>query len=191
VGRTGAGKTTLINLVLAYYTPTAGTVTLDGRDLADLDPRWVRGQTSIVSQDLFLFHTSVEENIRYGRPEAGRDEVVVAARKAQVHDEILGFPHGYETVVGERGMQLSMGQRQRIAVARAFLRDSTILVLDEPTSALDARTEARLQASLADLAEGRTVVMITHRTGLLALADRVYAIEDGRLVERWAAGEAG
>ncbi|MDD4255303.1 MAG: ABC transporter ATP-binding protein [Methanofollis sp.] len=191
VGRTGAGKTTLINLVLRFYSPTAGTVTLDGRDLADLDPRWVREQVSVVSQDLFLFHTSVEENIRYGRPEAGRDEVVAAAEKAQVHEEVLGFPHGYETVVGERGMQLSTGQRQRIAVARAFLRDSTILILDEPTSALDARTEERLQASLADLAEGRTVVMITHRTALLALADRVYAIEDGRLVERAAAGEVG
>ncbi|WP_067051198.1 ABC transporter ATP-binding protein [Methanofollis ethanolicus] len=190
VGRTGAGKTTLINLVLAYYAPTAGTVTLDSRDLADLDPRWVRGQVSVVSQDLFLFHTSVEENIRYGRPEAGREDIVAAARKAQVHDEVLGLPQGYETVVGERGMQLSTGQRQRIAVARAFLRDSTILVLDEPTSALDALTEERLQASLADLAEGRTVVLITHRTSLLALADRVYAIEDGRLVERAAAGEA-
>lgn len=190
VGRTGAGKTTLINLVLRYYAPTAGTVTLDGRYLADLDPRWVRGQVSVVSQDLFLFHASVKENIRYGRPEAGRDEVVAAAQKAQVHEEILGLPHGYGTVVGERGMQLSTGQRQRIAVARAFLRDSKILVLDEPTSALDASTEERLQASLAELAEGRTVVLITHRTGLLALADRVYAIEDGRLVERAAAGEA-
>ncbi|WP_342675884.1 ABC transporter ATP-binding protein [Methanofollis sp. UBA420] len=191
VGRTGAGKTTLINLVLRFYSPTAGTVTLDGRDLADLDPRWVREQVSVVSQDLFLFHTSVEENIRYGRPEAGREEVVAAARKAQVHEEVLGFPQGYGTVVGERGMQLSTGQRQRIAVARAFLRDSKILILDEPTSALDARTEERLQASLADLAEGRTVVMITHRTALLALADRVYAVEDGRLVERAAAGEVG
>lgn len=183
-GRTGAGKTTLINLLLKFFTPQSGMIVLDGHDLIELDPGWVRRQVSVVSQDPFLFHTSIEENVRYGRPEAGRDEVIEAARKAQIHAEILGFPEGYETVAGERGTQLSAGQRQRIAVARAFLRDSQILILDEPTSSLDAGTEERLQKSLAELAAGRTVILITHRTGLLSLADRVYALEDGHLVEQ-------
>ena len=186
VGRTGAGKTTLVNLILRAFTPQEGTITLDGRDLASLDPRWLRRQVSLVSQDLFLFHTTIEENIRYGRPEATFEEIVTAARKAQIHDEIMGFSEGYRTIVGERGTQLSVGQRQRVAIARAFLKDAPSLILDEPTSALDIQTEEQIRRTLRLLVRNRTTILITHRPSLLTLADRVLAIESGRLrEEQW------
>ena len=183
VGRTGAGKTTLVNLILRAFAPQEGTITLDGRDLASLDPRWLRRQVSLVSQDLFLFHTTIEENIRYSRPEATFEEVVKASRKAQVHDEIMGFSDGYRTIVGERGTQLSVGQRQRVAIARAFLKDAPILILDEPTSALDMRTEEQICRTLRLLVRNRTTILITHRPSLLTLADRVLAVEGGRVRE--------
>ncbi|WP_301663392.1 ABC transporter ATP-binding protein [Methanoculleus frigidifontis] len=183
VGRTGVGKTTLINLLMKAFSPQAGTIMLDGIDLADLDPRWVRRQISVVSQEIFLFHTTIEENIRYSRPEASRGEVIEAARKAQVHDDILGFPNGYATVVGERGTRLSVGQRQRIAIARAFLKDAPILILDEPTSALDTATERQVQEALGTLARRRTTLLISHRPSLLAIAGRILLLEEGRVRE--------
>lgn len=183
VGRTGAGKTTLVNLILRAFSPQEGIITLDGRDLASLDPRWLRRQVSLVSQDLFLFHTTIEENIRYSRPEATFEEVVRAARKAQIHDEIMGFPDGYRTIVGERGTQLSVGQRQRVAIARAFLKDAPILILDEPTSALDMQTEEQICRTLRLLVRDRTTILITHRPSLLTLADRVLTVEDGQVRE--------
>ncbi len=195
VGRTGAGKTTLVNLILRAFAPQEGTITLDGRDLASLDPRWLRRQVSLVSQDLFLFHTTIEENIRYGKPEATFEEVVKAARKAQIHDEIMEFSGGYRTIVGERGTQLSVGQRQRVAIARAFLKDAPILILDEPTSALDIQTEEQIRRTLRLLVRNRTTILITHRPSLLTLADRVLAVEGGRLREEQGtnlpAGEEG
>lgn len=183
VGRTGAGKTTLINLILRAFAPQNGTITLDGHDLATLDPRWLRRQVSIVSQDLFLFHTTIEDNIRYSRPDATFEEVVEAARKAQIHDDIARFPQGYQTVVGERGTQVSVGQRQRIAIARAFLKDAPILILDEPTSALDLQTEEQILQTLRVLVRGRTTILVSHRPSLLDLADRVLLVEDGRVQE--------
>jgi len=183
IGRTGAGKTTLINLILRAFLPQKGTVTLDGRDLSTLDPRWLRRQVSLVSQDLFLFHTTIEENIRYSRPDATHDEVVEAARKAQIHDDIMQFPKGYQTIVGERGTQLSVGQRQRVAIARAFLKDAPILILDEPTSALDMQTEDQIRQTLEILVRDRTTILISHRPSLLTLADRVLTIEDGEVRE--------
>lgn len=183
VGRTGAGKTTLVNLILRAFVPQEGTITLDGRDLASLDPRWLRRQISIVSQDLFLFHTTIEDNIRYSRPDATFQEVVEAARKAQIHDDIVRFPKGYRTIVGERGAQLSLGQRQRVAIARAFLKDAPILILDEPTSALDLRTEDQIRQTLRALVRNRTTILVSHRPSLLELADRVLTIEDGRVRE--------
>ncbi|WP_292520637.1 ABC transporter ATP-binding protein [Methanoculleus sp.] len=188
VGRTGAGKTTLINLILRAFSPQKGTITLDGHDLSILDPRWLRRQVSLVSQDLFLFHTTIEENIRYSRPEATLDEVIVAAQKAQIHDDILQFPEGYGTIVGERGTQLSVGQRQRVAIARAFLKDAPILILDEPTSALDMQTEDQIRQTLQALVRDRTTILVTHRPSLLSLADRVLAIEGGRVLEERGAG---
>ncbi|MDV2482115.1 ABC transporter ATP-binding protein [Methanoculleus sp. Wushi-C6] len=183
VGRTGAGKTTLINLILRAFAPQRGTITLDGHDLMSLDPQWLRRQISIVSQDLFLFHTTIEENIRYSRPEATVEEVVEAARRAQIHDEIVRLPDGYRTIVGERGTQLSVGQRQRVAIARAFLKDAPILILDEPTSALDLQTEDLIRRTLRTLVQGRTTILISHRPSLLELADRILAVEDGRVRE--------
>lgn len=183
VGRTGAGKTTLINLILRAFAPQNGRITLDSHDLATLDPRWLRRQVSIVSQDLFLFHTTIEDNIRYSRPDATFEEVVEAARKAQIHDDIARFPQGYQTVVGERGTQVSVGQRQRIAIARAFLKDAPILILDEPTSALDLQTEEQILQTLRVLVRGRTTILVSHRPSLLDLADRVLLVEDGRVQE--------
>jgi len=190
VGRTGAGKTTLINLILRAFAPKKGTITLDWRDLSTLDPRWLRRQISIVSQDLFLFHTTIEENIRYSRPDATIEEVVEAAQKAQIHDDILRLPDGYRTVVGERGTRLSVGQRQRIAIARAFLKDAPILILDEPTSALDLQTEDLIGQTLRVLVRDRTTILISHRPSLLELADRVLAIEDGQVRECRGSGAA-
>jgi len=181
VGRTGAGKTTLVNLLLKFTMPQKGEVTLDGRDLRNLDSRWLREQVALVSQDLFLFHATVEENIRYSRPDASFEDVVRAAEQAGVHDEILRMPDGYRTVVGERGAKLSGGQRQRVGIARAFLKDAPILVLDEPTSHLDPTTRAELEATLAELVLGRTTVFVTHQEGLLSLADEVYRLRDGAL----------
>jgi ABC-type bacteriocin/lantibiotic exporter with double-glycine peptidase domain len=183
VGRTGAGKTTLVNLILRAFTPRRGTIALDGHDLSSLDPRWLRRQISIVSQDLFLFHTTIEENIRYSRPEATFEEIVEAARRAQVHDDIIRLPEGYRTIVGERGTQLSVGQRQRVAIARAFLKDAPILILDEPTSALDLETEDRIRQTLRALVRNRTTILITHRPSLLELADRVLTVEEGQVRE--------
>ncbi len=183
VGRTGAGKTTLVNLILRAFVPQEGRITLDRHDLAVLDPRWLRRQVSIVSQDLFLFHATIEDNIRYSRPDAPFEEVAEAARKAQIHDDITGFPEGYRTIVGERGARLSVGQRQRIAIARAFLKDAPILILDEPTSALDMQTEDRILQTLRILTRGRTTILISHRPSLLELADRVLSIEEGKVQE--------
>ena len=183
VGRTGAGKTTLVNLILRAFVPQEGRITLDRHDIAVLDPRWLRRQVSIVSQDLFLFHATIEDNIRYSRPDAPFEEVAEAARKAQIHDDITGFPEGYRTIVGERGARLSVGQRQRIAIARAFLKDAPILILDEPTSALDMQTEDRILQTLRILTRGRTTILISHRPSLLELADRVLSIEEGRVQE--------
>ncbi|MCM2465838.1 ABC transporter ATP-binding protein [Methanoculleus oceani] len=183
IGRTGAGKTTLINLILRAFAPQEGTITLDNCDLASLDPRWLRRQISLVSQDLFLFHTTIEENIRYSRPDAAFEDVIEAARKARIHDDIVRFPEGYGTIVGERGTQLSVGQRQRVAIARAFLKDAPILILDEPTSALDMQTEDQIRRTLRDLVRDRTTILVSHRPSLLELADRVLMIEGGRVRE--------
>jgi subfamily B ATP-binding cassette protein MsbA len=184
VGRSGTGKTTLANLVLTFLRPDAGRILLDGRDYATLDTHWLRGQIGVVHQETFLFEDTVANNIRYGRPEAGRAAVVEAARRAQIHEEILQLADGYETLVGERGARLSVGQKQRISIARAFLKDPRILILDEPTSALDPAAEARLRESMAALARGRTVLLITHRATTLSFVDRVLELEEGALTER-------
>ena len=180
-GSSGAGKTTLINLLIKFNLPQSGAVYLDGYDLNAIDTRWLRRQVGFVSQDIFLFNDTIEANIRYGNPSADSEEVIRAARNAGIHDEIMNFSDKYQTVVGERGVKLSAGQRQRISIARAFLKNPPILIFDEPTSALDADTEAVLKDSLKKLALNRTVIMITHRMSVTDIAHRVFVLEGGRI----------
>jgi ABC-type multidrug transport system fused ATPase/permease subunit len=183
VGPSGAGKTTLGALLCRLYDPTAGRVRLDGRDLRELDPAWLRGQMGVVAQEPVLFSTTVEENVRYGRPGATREQVIEACRWAHAHDFVAAFPDGYGTRVGERGQQLSGGQRQRVAIARAILRDPRILLLDEATSALDAESEGLVRDALARLMRGRTTLVIAHRLSTVVTADRVVVVDGGQVAE--------
>jgi ABC-type multidrug transport system fused ATPase/permease subunit len=183
-GPSGAGKTTLMSLLLKFFTPRAGTIYLDGMDLQKIDTRWFRSQVGIVSQETFLFNDTIEHNIRYGKPSATMEEVVEAARKAHIHEDIEGFENGYGTVVGERGTALSVGQKQRISLARTFLKDPPILILDEPTSALDRDTELALSETLREVAKNRTTLIITHRMPIVSTAHRMFVLKDGRLEEQ-------
>ncbi len=183
VGPTGSGKTTLIKLLLRFYDPGTGSVTLDGVDLRTLRRFDVRRAMALVSQDVFLFHGTVAENIAYGRPEATPLEIREAARTAEAHDFIGSLPFGYDTIVGERGQKLSGGQRQRLSIARALVTGSPILLLDEATSAVDNETEASIQRSLARVAHDRTVVVIAHRLSTIRHADRIYVVGAGTIVE--------
>ena len=183
VGATGAGKSTVIRLLLRFHDARTGSVLIDGQDVRDLDYVSLRSAFGYVSQDVFLFHGTVRDNIAYGRPGATQEEIEEAARSAEAHDFILGLPQGYDTVVGERGQKLSGGQRQRLSLARAILRDPAILVLDEATSAVDNETEAAIQRSLASVTKGRTSVVIAHRLSTVRDADRIWVLEDGQVVE--------
>ncbi|MEA2009909.1 MAG: ABC transporter ATP-binding protein [Actinomycetota bacterium] len=183
VGPTGSGKTTLIKLLLRFYDPEAGSVTLDGVDLRRLQRHDLRQATALVSQDVFLFHGSVADNIAYGKPGATADEIREAARTAEAHDFIESLPSGYDTIVGERGQKLSGGQRQRLSIARALVTGSPILLLDEATSSVDNETEAAIQRSLARVAHDRTVVVIAHRLSTIRHADRIYVVGAGSIVE--------
>jgi ATP-binding cassette, subfamily B, bacterial len=183
VGATGAGKSTLVKLLLRLYDVTAGAVRVDGVDVRDVPVVDLRRQFGLVSQDVFLQHGTVAENIRYGDPTASDEAVRTAARQAEAEEFIVRLPAGYETVVGERGQKLSGGQRQRLAIARAILRDPTVLVLDEATSAVDNETEAAIQRSLAHVARGRTTLVIAHRLSTIVAADRIHVLEGGRVVE--------
>jgi ATP-binding cassette subfamily B protein len=183
VGPSGCGKSTTLGLLLRFYDPAAGRVTIDGHDLRQVTQESLRAQIATVLQDTVLFNTSVRENIRLGRPGASDAEVEAAARSAELHDFIQSLPEGYATGVGERGARLSGGQRQRLAIARAILRDAPILLLDEATSALDPQTEAAINATLRRLAEGRTVITVTHRLDAIVQADRIVVLDRGRLAE--------
>ncbi|MBI3832379.1 MAG: ABC transporter ATP-binding protein [Planctomycetes bacterium] len=173
VGRTGVGKSSLIYLLLRFYEPVEGALKIDGVDIRDTTFSSLRAQMALVSPDTFLFHTTIEENIRYGKPGASLDAVMEAAKAAAIHDEIMSFPEGYQTVTGPGGATLSSGQRQRVAVARAILRDAPILLLDEATSAMDTASEARVQAALDRLSVGRTSIVIAHRLSTVKNADRI------------------
>ena len=183
VGSTGSGKTTLIKLILRFYDPDSGAVLLDGEKLSDLSQHDIRNAMSLVSQDVFLFHGTVRDNIAYGAPDASNDAVYAAARTAEAHDFIESLPNGYNTIVGERGQKLSGGQRQRLSLARALLTDSPVLILDEATSAVDNETEAAIQRSLARIAHGRTMVVIAHRLSTIRNADKIYVIDRGTVAE--------
>jgi ATP-binding cassette, subfamily B, bacterial len=183
VGATGAGKSTLVGLVPRFFDPWRGRVLLDGVDVREVTLRSLRAQVSLVLQEPFLFPLSVAENIAYGRPGATRAEVKAAAVAANAHAFIERLPQGYETVIGERGATLSGGERQRIAIARALLKDASVLILDEPTSALDAATEALVIEALERLMAGRTTLIIAHRFSTIRRADRIAVLEHGRVVE--------
>ncbi len=183
VGPSGAGKSTLTQLISRFYDVTEGAVIVDGVDIRDQDLHDLRSSMAAVPQEVQLFSGSIAENLRVGKPDATDDELVVAAKVANAHDFIIGFPDGYKTVVGERGVKLSGGQRQRVAIARAVLADPKILILDEATSALDAEAEALVQEALERLMVGRTTVVIAHRLSTVRAANRLVVIADGRIVE--------
>jgi ATP-binding cassette subfamily B protein len=183
VGPSGAGKSTLAALTLRLYDPTAGRILLDGHDFRDIKLKTLRQHIAVVSQETYLFHATIADNLRYARPEATQAELEQAARAAQIHDFIASLPAGYETLVGERGYRLSGGERQRIAIARAILADPKILILDEATSAHDSTNERLIQAALEPLLEGRTSLIIAHRLSTIQRANRIVSIDQGRIVE--------
>jgi ATP-binding cassette subfamily B protein len=183
VGPSGSGKSTIANLICRFYDPSSGRVCLDGHDIRALDGEWLRKQIGIVSQDPVLLSASIAANIRYGKADASEAEVIAAARAAHAHEFISSFPQGYDTIVGERGIQLSGGQRQRVAIARAMLKDPRVLILDEATSALDAESEHWVQEALDVLMQSRTTVVIAHRLSTVRNADRVLVLQDGRIVQ--------
>jgi ATP-binding cassette subfamily B protein len=184
VGPTGAGKTTMANLIPRFYDVSRGAVSIDGIDVRDVTARSLRSQIGIVLQDSFLFSDTVMNNIRYGRPGASDEEVRAAAQLARADAFISRLPAGYQTVLGERGAGLSLGQRQLLAIARAALADPRILILDEATSSVDTRTERLIQRALEELLSGRTSFVIAHRLSTIRHADQVLAVSEGQIVER-------
>ena len=183
VGATGAGKSTVVRLLLRFHDVSSGRISLDGHDLRDLRAEDLRRGIGLVSQDVFLFHGTVRENIAYGSFDANLDSIVAAARIAEAHDFITALPDGYETIVGERGQKLSGGQRQRISIARAVLKDPPVLILDEATSSVDNETEAAIQRSMERITQGRTTIVIAHRLSTVRNADAIYVLERGRVIE--------
>ncbi len=183
VGPSGAGKSTIVSLLLRFYAPDKGSILFDGKDATGIPVTQLRKQMALVPQDILLFGGSIRDNIAYGRPGASITEIQEAAAKANAHDFIMNFPEGYDTIVGERGIQLSGGQRQRVAIARAILKDPVILLLDEATSALDSESEALVQEALQNLMKGRTSFVIAHRLSTIRNADQIIVLEDGKVKE--------
>lgn len=183
VGHSGGGKTTLCQLIPRFYDVSDGSIRIDGQDIRDVNKRSLRANIGIVQQDVFIFADTVLENIRYGRPEASYAEVVSAAKRAEIYEDIMDMPDGFDTYVGERGTKLSGGQKQRISIARIFLKDPGILILDEATSALDTITERLIQKSFDELSVGRTSVIIAHRLATVHGADRIVLVDEGRIKE--------
>ena len=183
VGPSGGGKSTLCQLIPRFYDVTEGSILIDGQDIRHVTKRSIRENIGIVQQDVFIFADTILENIRYGRPDASYAEIVEAARRAEIYDDIMEMPDQFQTYVGERGTKLSGGQKQRLSIARIFLKDPKILILDEATSALDTVTEQRIQKSFDELAEGRTSLVIAHRLATVRNADRIIVIEEGRITE--------
>jgi ATP-binding cassette subfamily B protein len=182
VGATGSGKSALVSLIPRLYDATEGSVLVDGADVRSVEPSALRREVAVVNDDPFLFSASVHENIAYARPDATREEVERAARRAQAHDFVAELPDGYDTRVGERGLTLSGGQRQRLAIARALVADPRILILDDATSSVDSSTEQHIKEALAEAMRGRTTFVIAHRLSTIALADRIVVLEKGKLI---------
>ncbi len=183
-GESGSGKSTLVNLLFRFYDVTGGSIKIDGLDVRELSFEDLRHPMALVSQDVFVFRTTVVENIAVGRQGATRAEIEAAARAAHAHEFIMQLPQGYETVIGERGMTLSGGQRQRLAIARAFVRNAPILVLDEATASLDSQSEAEVQSAIDLLEENRTVICVAHRLSTLANLDHIIVLSKGQIVEQ-------
>jgi ATP-binding cassette subfamily B protein len=184
VGSTGSGKTTLAYLVARLYEVTSGSVEIDGTDVRDVTLASLAAGVGMVSQETYLFHDTVRENLRFAKPDATDEEIEAAAKSAHIHDTLAGLPEGYDTVVGQRGYRFSGGEKQRMAIARILLRNPPVLVLDEATSALDTRTERSVQAELDRLAAGRTTLTIAHRLSTVEHADQIVVLDEGRIVER-------
>ena len=183
VGPSGGGKSTVFNLLLRFYENERGLITIDGQDISKVSRRSLRQHIAYVGQDVFLFRDTIRENIAFGKPGASNDEIVAAAKAAYAHDFILSFPRGYDTPVGEHGLQLSGGQRQRVAIARALIKNAPIILLDEATAALDSESELHVREAMEHLCQGRTTLAIAHRLHTVSHADRIYVVEDGRVVE--------
>ena len=183
VGPSGGGKTTICHLIPRFYPVEDGAIELDGTDIADITAESLRRNIGIVQQDIYLFNASVRDNILYGKPDATEEEIIAAARMANIHDYILSLPDGYDTEIGERGVRLSGGQKQRLSIARVFLKDPPILILDEATSALDNTPEILIQQSLSELCRGRTTIVVAHRLSTVKNANRIAVIEEGRVTE--------
>jgi ATP-binding cassette, subfamily B, bacterial MsbA len=183
VGPSGGGKSTILNLILRFYEVAGGSIVIDGQNIADVSRHSLRNQLAYVGQDVFLFRGSVRENIALGRSDATEAEIIAAAKAAYAHDFIMAFPRGYDTQVGEHGMQVSGGERQRIAVARALLKDAPVILLDEATASLDSESERQVQGAIEHLCQGRTTIVIAHRLHTVVDADRIFVIEDGAVAE--------
>jgi ATP-binding cassette subfamily B protein len=183
VGENGAGKSTLINLICRFYEPQEGAILIDGHDIRQANLKSLREQIGVVLQDPFLFNGTVADNIAYGHPESSLEQTVAAAKAANAHNFIMNMPDGYDTIVGERGTRVSGGERQRLSIARAILRDPRILILDEATSNVDTQTEAQIQEALERLVQGRTTFAIAHRLSTLKNAHRLLILDKGKLAE--------
>lgn len=183
VGASGAGKSSMLSLILRFYDPQSGAIRLDGRDLREITQKSLREHIGIVTQDTFLFHDSIYENIRYGRLDATKEEIEAAAKLAFAHDFILAQPQGYATVIGDKGCLLSGGQQQRLSIARALLKNAPVLLLDEATSALDSESERMIQSALERLSRGKTVIAIAHRLSTILKSDQIVVMDHGRIVE--------
>jgi subfamily B ATP-binding cassette protein MsbA len=184
VGYSGAGKSTLVDLVAGFWYPTEGTLSIDGRDIRNLSLRSLRSYIGTVTQDIVLFDDTIKANIRYGRPAATDEEVIEAAKAAFAHDFIMEMPQGYDTMIGERGVRLSGGQKQRITIARAVIRNPSILILDEATSSLDTESERQVQKALEQLMQNRTTIVIAHRLSTIQNASRIIVMSGGRIIQR-------
>ena len=184
VGSSGAGKSTIVRLMFRFYDVDEGSISIDGQDIRDITQHSLRSVIGLVPQDTVLFNDTIRTNIAYGRPDADQSAIEDAARAAQIHDFVASLPDGYDTVVGERGLKLSGGEKQRVAIARMVLKNPPILILDEATSALDSLTEQQIQTALNALATGRTTLMIAHRLSTVVDADQILVIEDGQVVEQ-------
>ena len=181
VGPSGAGKTTLINLVMRFYDPDSGEISLDGINLKNLSLASLRSSISLVDQDPLLFRATIFENVVYGKADASRDDVIAAARVANIHDFIAALPDGYDSQVGERGVTLSGGEKQRLCLARAIIKNPAVLILDEATSALDSRSEHLIQEALQNILKDKTAIIIAHRLATVQFADRIIVLENGQI----------